>query len=166
MRLTDYLAIYAAGLSTLVFLWNTSTARSRVRLQIVPGASSQNDEVQIGLHISVQNVSAHTVHISSLSILYPYRQVGVIDYLSHLVKYRRIASNIGWVHTRPDYYDVEDGFPVSIEARKSHDIFIPEGALEKLLDDAIRREIRAGIQDALWRNKYSKTFKVDWRGEY
>lgn len=34
MELTEFLAIYAAGLSTLVFFWNVLSARPKVKVRL------------------------------------------------------------------------------------------------------------------------------------
>lgn len=162
MNLTDYLAIYAAVLSTFVFLWTVSRARSRIRVKLLPGTNGYGEDCEFGAFVSVQNVSAHTVHLSSLSILYPYTKTRLRDWISHFVRYRRLPTSVGWVHTSLRHYGTEDGFPVSLEARKSIDVFIPDQVLQDMMGDADRREIRASVQDALWRNTLSTKMKIDW----
>jgi len=158
MNLTDYLAIYAAVLSTVVFLWNLASARPKVRVMVIPGV---HEEKGVGAYIFVQNTSAHTVHLSSLSLLYPYTHTTLKEWLSHILRYRRWPQNVGWVHTRLKEYGIADGLPLALEARKAHEVFIPQEKLDFLLQDAARREIRAGVQDELWRDTYSKPFKFD-----
>ncbi len=162
MKVTEFLAIYAAALSTTVFLWNLSRSRSRIAVKLVLGVSDGAGEVQSGAYIAIQNVSPHTVHLSSLSILYPYRNANLIDKVTHLFRYRRLPRTVGWVHTKLDYFSVEDKLPISLEARQSHHVFVPDPVLDRILHDAIRREIRANVQDALWRSTYSGRLRVTW----
>jgi hypothetical protein len=165
MKLTEYLAIYAAALSTIVFFWNILSSRPRLRIQILPGTNGDDDNIEMGVHISVQNTSAHVIHVSNSSVLYPHMKTTLLDKAKHFLKYKRLCTTVGWVHSDLSFYDVKDEFPASIEARKSHDIFIPERALEKILKDASSRELRFGVQDALWRSTYSKAIKIDWHFE-
>lgn len=127
----------------------------------MPGVHGDGENIEVGVYVFVQNVSAHTVHLSSLSVLYPYTETRFRDRLSHLIRYRRFSTNIGWVHTSLSNYDTEDCFPVSIEARKSIDVFIPDETLQDMMADAVRREIRAKVQDALWRDTYSAKMKIN-----
>ena len=165
MKLTGLLAIYAAVLSTIVFVWNVSHARPRVKVRLVPGVERVDEECRIGVYISVHNTSAHTVHLSNvISLLYPYRRVGIRDRLSDLIRFRRLPRFTGWVHSSLSNWDVEDKCPVSVEARRSHDVFVPKDVLERVLKDAVRREIRAVVQDQLWQNTYLGRLTIDWDG--
>lgn len=160
MKITELLAIYAACLSTLVFIWNIARSIPRVKVMIVFGTSTLEGKCISGVFISIQNPSPHTVHLSNVSILYPYQKNRLIDLIKDVVKYRRLPSTLGWVHSSLSNYNLEDKCPSSIEAGKSHNIFIPQEVLEKILKDSERREIKVVVQDQLWRNKYSRKFKV------
>lgn len=139
------------------------SARPRLRVKLLPGSKMEGDEFVFGAYVSIQNVSAHTIHVSHLSLLYPYQDASLKEKLLHLVKYRRLPKTVGWVHTSPEYFDVDHGLPVSVEARSSHDVFIPEAALEKIFEDAVVHRIRAVAQDALWQNTYSNILDISWR---
>lgn len=56
---------------------------------------------------------------------------------------------------------VDDECPASIEPGKSHWIFVPEDVVRKVLAEATSPYFRIVVQDALWRNKYSKKFVYD-----
>ncbi|MFT7293016.1 MAG: hypothetical protein ACI87Q_000862 [Pseudohongiellaceae bacterium] len=163
MTLTDYLAIYAASLSTLVFFWNFVSARPRLKVRLSPGSKVDGDKVLFGVYVSIQNISAHTVHVSHLSLLYPYQDASLKEKLLHVAKYRRMPKTVGWVHTSPEYFDVDRGLPISVEARSSHDVFVPDEALEEIFEVAVARRIRAIAQDALWQNTYSNILDMSWR---
>ena len=158
MKLTEYLAIYAAFLSTFIFVWNIFQARSRVRLRIVVGV----DNAVIGVYVFIQNTSLHAVHLAGLTMLYPLVNTSLWGKVNHLLKYRQYPTNVGWVHTSLSYYGVADGFPLTLEARSSHKLFISDLVLKQLLQQSLRPAVRAKVQDALWRNTYSQTFVVDW----
>lgn len=53
---------------------------------------------------------------------------------------------------------IETGCPVTLEANKSHKVFIPEPIVGKMLERGIGRSLMANVQDELWRNVYSKEF--------
>lgn len=65
MDITKYLAIYAALLSTAVFLWNVWRARPKFKVKLTLGMDKIEDEYVSGAYIALQNPSAHTVHISA-----------------------------------------------------------------------------------------------------
>lgn len=159
LKLTEFLAIYAASLSTIVFAWNIRRAVPRFKVDIMFGTHGSGDDIDHGIYIGVRNPSPHTVHLAGLDLLYRYRKANFIDRLTHLLKYRRWPSSVGWVHTRLSNYDLNDECPLALESGKSHDVFVPNIILEKILSDSVDRYIKAGVQDQLWRNKYSKKFE-------
>lgn len=159
MDLTKILAIYAAFLSTAVFAWNVSRARPKIRVKLIFTVEQVEGEYVHGVRVAVQNPSQHTVHLSNISLLYPWRRPKAKDYLEHIFRFRRWPGRMGWVHTSLSNYDIEDGCPVALEPGTSHSVLVPEGKLEKLLVDARKRRFSAVVQDALWRNKYSPTFE-------
>lgn len=158
MDITKYLAIYAALLSTVVFLWNVSHARPKFKVKLTLGMDKIDDKYVSGVYISIQNPSAHTVHVAAADILYRYRSISLIDWIKHAWEFKRIMRRVGWVHYPLSLHGVETGLPVSIEAGKSHMIFISDETLEDVLEDALDRRIIASVQDALWRNQNSSKF--------
>jgi len=161
LKLTDYLAIYGAALSTAVFIWNTSRARPKIKVRIAFAVDTIDGVTDHGIGVSVQNPSAHTAHITSVSFVYPWRRTTVRERFEHLVRFKRLPFRIGWCHSVLSNYSVDDRCPTSIEPGKSHWIFVPDAVLQQLLDDAIKRTFVVQVQDALWRNKTSKPFAYD-----
>jgi len=157
LNLTQYLAIYAAILSTAVFFWNVVRfrARSKVRVRVVFGMEKVGGEYVHGAMISVQNPSAHAVHISNISLVYHWRRTTFLDSLEHIFRFRRFPRRIGWCHSSLSNYDIDDKCPVKLEPGMSHQVLVPEEAIEKMLSDAKSRRFIAVVQDALWRDKYS-----------
>jgi hypothetical protein len=159
LGITDYLAIYGAGLSTVVAVWNYVRSQSQIRIQLVFAAEGDNTKIEHGFGISVQNPSEQTVHINHVSLVYPYRSIPFRERIGDAFKYRRLPQRSGWCHTALSNYGVEDRCPVSIEAGKSHYIFVRHEVIEQVLAQATSRSIKAVVQDALWRNTYSKAFE-------
>ena len=158
MKTTDYLAIYAAVLSTLVFLWNVLQSRPRIAVDLVFGNEGTGNDIRSGVYVFVRNLSSHDVHLASISILYPYKAAGLKARIAHAWKYKRVPRRLGWVHSSLSKYSVESGCPVCVEARKSHQVFIPNPSVEKMLTDAVNRRLIARVQDQLWNNFYSRAF--------
>ncbi|MGR1582831.1 hypothetical protein ACSSNL_15345 [Thalassobius sp. S69A] len=158
MDITKYLAIYAALLSTAVFMWNVSRARPKFKVKMTLGMEKIEDEYVSGAYIALQNPSAHTVHISAVDILYRYRRESLLDRVKHAWEFKRIMLRVGWVHYPLSMHGVETGLPISLEAGKSHMIFISDEKLDEIIEDALDRRIIASAQDALWRTKYSAKF--------
>ena len=163
MKITDYLAIYAAILSTLVFFWNVLQSRPRVRIDLIFGIEGTGDAVKSGVYIFVRNLSSHDVHLSNISILYPYRIASLKERFAHVWRFRRLPRRLGWVHSSLSNYSLESGCQVSLEARKSHQVFIPQRVLEDMLAEANDRAIMASVQDQLWNTVYSGKFRCPRR---
>ena len=155
MKVTDWLAIYGAALSTIVFAWNAFQSRPRLKVVIVFGV---DDNVH-GAHVSVQNRSPHTVHLSNISILYRYRSSSLKEWLSHAWEYKRIPRRLGWVYSPLSNYNVRDGCPIALEARNSHHIMIPDAVLESIFSKTSERKIIAVVQDKIWNSVYSNVFE-------
>lgn len=159
MKLTDYLAAYGALLSTAVAVWNVFRALPKIRVFLVFSVDRLQGEPRHGITISIQNPSAHTVHITNVSFLYQYKSETLRDRIKHFVRFKRLPHNLGWCHSALSNFGINDNCPISIEARRSHSIFVSDDMLEKLLSDAVSRNIKVVVQDELWRNKYSKRFE-------
>lgn len=161
---SDYLAIYGAVLSTIIAVWEFFRARSAVRVALLPAVETVDGEVQHGVGISIQNPSGQTVHLTNVSFLYPSSKVSLWRRLKNVVRLRRVLRTDGWCHAALSLHDVDDGCPVSIEPGNSHYVFVRDEALEKFLASARTRRLKVVVQDALWRNKYSKALdypKID-----
>ncbi len=159
MQLTEFLAIYGATLSTGTAVWSYFRAKPQVRVRLVFALETVEGELKSGVGISIQNVSALPVHMTHVSLLYPYKRSTFGDKLGYLIRFKQIPRHGGWCHSSLSLSGVEDGCPVSIEPGKSHWIFVRNEVLYRLLEEATSRRIRAVAQDALWRNTYSKVFK-------
>jgi hypothetical protein len=157
-EISKILSVYAACLSTIVFVWNVQRAIPRYKVDLIFGVTGEGDDFDHGIFVSVKNPSPHTVHLANIQLLYPLRRESVWRKLAHGFKYRRIPRAVDWCHSALNLYEVEDGCPVALEPGKSHEIFIPHEVLEEVLESASERRIRAVVQDQLWRNKYSKSF--------
>lgn len=158
MDLTKYLAIYAAFLSTAVFLWNVSRARPKFKVKLTHGLDTIEGETVSGVYIAIQNPSAHTVHIAGADILYRYRRETLWGWIKHAWSFKRIMPRVGWIHYPLNMHRIETGLPVSLEAGKSHMISLSDEKLNEILESALERQIIASAQDALWRTKYSAKF--------
>lgn len=164
MKITDYLAIYAATLSSLIFVWNVLQSRPRIKVDLIFGIEGEGDNLKSGVYIVIRNLSSHDVHLSSISILYPYKDIGLKEQFAHAWRFKRIPRRLGWVSSSLSYYSVQSGCPVCLGARKSHQVLITEPVLEEILAKAIHRSLKACVQDQLWNNVYSSAFKYPLPG--
>jgi hypothetical protein len=155
LKTTDWLAIYGAVLSTVVFIWNAFQSRPRLKVIVVFGLENG----VVGAHVSVQNRSPYTIHLSNISILYRYRRASLKEWLSHAWEYKRIPRRLGWVSSSLSNYEVSDGCPVTLEARNAHHVLVPETALETIFAKSPERKIIAVAQDKIWNNVYSNVFE-------
>ena len=159
MRLTDFLAIYGASLSTATAVWKYFRSRPQIRVLLNFALQTIEGESQNGIGISIQNVSSQTVHIANVSFLFPFRRSTFRDKLKHLIRFKRIPSDEGWCHSNLSLHGIDDGCPRSIEPGKSHLIFVRHEVLDRLLEEAESRRIKAVVQDAIWRKRASKAFE-------
>ena len=159
MKVTDYLAIYAAILSSVVFLWNILQSRPRFKVDLLFGVETVDGVTTSGISIIVRNTSSHDIHLASIGLAYPYTKVGIKERLLHLWRYRRWPRRLGWCHTILSNYSIKDGCPMCLEARKSHHILVPKEVVEKVLSHATQGNLIAKVQDQLWNNVYSQPFK-------
>lgn len=159
MKITDYTALYAAFLSTFLFAWQIKNSRAKVKVNLILGASEVGD---LGVYLFVRNVSNYEVHINSVSLLYPYERLTFFKKLKHIIKYPhfRNCKYSGWVHTDLVFKDVATRLPISIQPRKSHEIFIPKDNIKKSFSKNYPSVIVASCQDALWNDEYSDFFDV------
>ena len=161
LKFPDILAIYAACLSTIVFIWNVSRTIPRIKVRLTFGMDEIDGEYKHGVYVSVQNPSSKVVHLSNILILYPYKNTIFFDLIRHAFKYRRIPFNESWVPSSLSLYGFDDKLPVSLDPGKSHNFLIPQDVVDEILKNSVRHELKAVVQDQLWRNRYSRTFKVN-----
>lgn len=159
LKFTDYLAIYAAILSSVVFLWNVLQSRPRLKVDLLFGIETIDGKTTSGISVVVRNTSSHDIHLAAIGLLYPYIEVGVKGRLLHLWRYKRWPNRVGWCHTSLSNYSIKDGCPMCLEARKSHHVLVPEAVIEQVLSAATQGSIIAAVQDQLWNNVYSRPFK-------
>lgn len=156
MELNEVLAIYAAFLSTVVFLWNVSKATPKFKVDLMPGLDEKDDSHEFGVYITVRNLSSQTVHLAGLDLLYQSEEPSILKRLQHIYRYRNWPFSIGWVHCNLSLYEIDDKCPLPLRAGQSHMVFVPEHVIEDILKKGIGSKLRAKAQDQLWRNKYSK----------
>ena len=134
-------------------------SRAKVKVDLIFGVEGEGDEIKSGVYLCVRNLSSHDVHLSNLSILYPYRSYGIKERFLNLWKYRRFARRLGWVSTSLSNYSIEDGCPMCLGPRKSHSVLITDDMLLNILEDASEKNLIGCVQDQLWKNTYSSVFK-------
>lgn len=159
LKITDYLAIYAAILSSVVFLWNVIQSSPRFKVDLLFGVDTVEGMTKSGVSVVIRNTSSHDIHLAAIGILYPYRRVSTKERLLHLWRYKRWPHRAGWCQTNLSNYSIRDGCPMCLEARKSHHVLVPKEVVEKILSDAAQGNFIATVQDQLWNNVYSRPFK-------
>lgn len=152
-------SIYAASLSTFLFAWQIKNSRAKVKVNLILGASEVGE---LGVYLFVRNISNYEVHINSVSLLYPHEKLTFFKKLKHIIKYRHFRNYkySGWVHTDLVFKGITTGLPISIQPRKSHEIFIPKGNIKRIFSANCLPLIVASCQDALWNNEHSNIFDV------
>lgn len=153
-KLTDFFAIYGAILSTFIFIWSAIRMKAKIKIKIVAGSGEFNGKEDIGVVISVQNHSSKLVHLSNIMLLYPYQKKGLKVFNTILFKH------YNWVYVNLSKYKIKNELPLSLDPGKSYNLFVPEMILNQILNDSFNKEIKAVVQNQLWKNQYSKKFQV------
>lgn len=159
LKITDYLAVYAAILSSVVFIWNVLQSRPRFKVDLLFGIETVQGVTTSGVSIVVRNTSSHDIHLAAIGLLYPYTRAGAKEKLLHLWRYKRWPRRVGWCQTSLSNYSIEDGCPMCLEARKSHHVLVPKEVIERILAEAMRDKFIATVQDQLWNKVYSRPFQ-------
>lgn len=159
MDLTKALSIYAAILSTAIFLWNIKRSRPKIDVLLMLAVEEADQVYEHGVSIIIQNPSSHTIHIIGASILYRYQRPTLKDRLRTMIKWRKWPRHEGMVYSHVSNYNVADGCPKVLEPLTSHSIFLSDAILDEIFEDAVSRELVAVVQDALGQNFHSVRFE-------
>jgi len=159
-KLTELLALYGAVLSTFVFIWNVLRSKHRITVNLIYGIDGDGDDFQPGVYALIRNPSTNMVHISGMSILYPWKKASFSDILINSIKCKRLFTAYGWVHTSLSFYDIDDECPISIQPGHAHKVLIPDKVVDKILEEAVSRTIMVSVQDQLGNNTCSKAFEA------
>lgn len=154
MGLTDWIAGYAAVLSTVVLIRDVARSKPRMKVRVVHGCGEHGN----GIFVAVQNVSQHTIHLAHVSLLYDRKSPTIAEWLTHAWRFRQIPRRLGWVHFPLEMHGIRDGCPVDVASHTSHQIFISDQELEQILQRSTSRKLIAYAQDQLWRSAHSKVF--------
>jgi len=95
LKITDYLAVYAAILSSVVFIWNVLQSRPRFKVDLLFGIETVQGGTTSGVSIVVRNTSSHDIHLAAIGLLYPYIRAGAKEKLLHLWRYKRWPRRVG-----------------------------------------------------------------------
>lgn len=156
--MADYLAIYAAILSTGIAFWNYAQARPRIKVNVIGGMDTSTSPSQMGAFVYVRNLSSHDVPLSAIVLLFRFGSTSFAKRVRHLVKYKQLPHTVGWAHASLSNYAVNDGCPTVVAARSSHRIFIPEAVLERIATQSGKRVLMCSVQDQLWNSIYSNHY--------
>lgn len=160
LNITEVLAAYGALLSTFVFVWSVLSTRRRLRVLVMYGTDMVNGEHKTGVSVIIQNPSSSTVHVSAISILYPWKKTNTLQVIAKSIRYRRWFSTYGWVYCQPNLYNIADGCPISIGPGHAHRFLIPLDAVENIVNKAHSRKLLIIAQDQLSNNTNSKPFHL------
>jgi len=156
--MSDYLAFYAAILSTAVALWNYVQARPRIKVNVIAGMDTSTSASRIGAFVYVRNLSSHDVPLSAITLLYRYGSTSFTKRVRHLIKYRQLPRTVGWAQASLSSYAVDDQCPTVVAPRSSHRIFIPQAVLERIATQSGKRVLMCSVQDQLWNRIFSNHY--------
>jgi hypothetical protein len=149
-KFTDFIAIYAALLSTLVFVWNFRNSQPRFKVELFSGFKEQEH----GVFIDIKNPSSQVVIINVVWLLFPLRTAKLVEKVTNLCRFKRLP-HLDWVRGSIFAEVIATELPVSLAPRNSHRIFIPEAKIREMLQRTPSTSFAAGVRDALGGSKYS-----------
>lgn len=158
LELTKYLSIYAAVLSTIVFLWNVRQARSTFRVRLAFAFDHFEGETVPGLLVDIQNPSSHAVHLVEVSFLTRFMSGTRLKSILSFFRSCDPLSLSSGIEMRFPPSLVDSRFPASVPPGASHTIFVPCITIEKHLVGLDDRRIQVAIRDALGRRRYSPKY--------
>lgn len=158
MKNTDWLAIYASILSTLIFCWNIIQSKPKIKVDIVFGIGAYGVEHISGAYVIVRNLSSVELPIGNVSLLFPAIQTTFKHWISHIWQFKRRPKNLGWCYSNLSNYLIDSGCPINLGPRQSHKIFIADPILEQIFAKATERSLIACVQDQLWNEFFSSPF--------
>lgn len=163
LKTTEWLALYGAVLSTINVAWAISKSKPKISIEIAYSLEKvpNSEDYSSGVTIALQNRSANTIHLTSISLVYPYRNEKISTIIGNVLRYRRIDHTWGWVHTHFPFEGIQTGLPCSLDPGTAILIFLPDESLTTMYKDAIRKAFKVQVQNQLWDSYYSKEFKHD-----
>jgi hypothetical protein len=160
LTFTDFVAFYAAFLSSIVFFWTIKNSKLRFKVRLIHGGDEIDGELISGIYVFIQNPSGHKVHLEQIDIVYPYKKSSFYETLRTIFKFHRFPSRYNWCHTFFSNYALDSGCPVTIEPGQAHRVLIPQKVVDQISNQSVVPILRASGQDSLWRSKFSKRFKT------
>jgi len=160
MQITDFLALYAAVLSTAlpVIGWWRSRRALVIDMMLEVGSGS-SEGTHIGAAIFVRNVKTSPVEVQHVGLIWPYRKVSWREKIIKTLRYRRPWWATSWVHgSLPN--GTETNMPALVEGWRSLHIYLDRAALLEQIVESGERTVRATVQDALGQTYYSGPFEV------
>jgi len=155
MKLTEFLGVYGAVVSSLTLLWNVSRTRPSVKVNLIYGVEAERS----GVYVFVRNKSAHPVRISAITILYRSGNRSIWEAAWDALRYRNVSRYQGWVHWAPSASYLDTGCPVTLAPSDAHKFLIPDEVAEGVLAASGQEGIVAAAQDALWNVYYSNRYR-------
>ncbi len=137
-----------------------SKTNAKHKVEIVTATITENGETKNGIVISVKNSSpTTTMHLTSLAILHRYKERTPIGKIKYVLKYYRQYYSYGFATSSYCHKKSKD-LQKPLESYKSHELFISNDELEEIMKHCHSKDkqIRASVQDQLWRNSYSNIF--------
>lgn len=152
MSLTDFLAVWGAGLSTLVVIREVLSSRDKLRVQLVHGVS---DELGACAVLFIANPGKRAIMVEYAGYAWPFERLSFLRKVQQFIRYRNNWSTIGWCHTALSAKVTESSpLPKLLEPGHSVQIWIPLASLRRGAGGEPELVI-AQVQDALGRNYYS-----------
>ena len=158
MGLTDVLATWGAGLSTLVAAREIWSARDRLKVRVHLGAGGGGKGACAVVWVS--NPGRRPVMVQYFAYAWPFQTIAFRERVRHFIRYRHYWPIIGWCRTALSSGLVEDcHLPQLLDPGHSLQIWVPFDRIGGR-DRTESTRVVFQVQDALGRNYYSPEFSV------
>lgn len=153
MDSADWIATYAAGLSTLLALRELRRSNRRLKITSCPAFNGMAFKPSGNFtRVTVANDGAHTVYVRSLFLSVHLRRYRITETVLHLYRYWRWQRG-SWVgQALPESTVIEPPLPSEILPGRSLTVWLPAAPFMEISKG---RRVRLIIQDELDRSIYS-----------
>ncbi|WP_298336389.1 hypothetical protein [uncultured Erythrobacter sp.] len=154
----DWIAVYAALLSTFIFVREWRDNRVRLKVTVSHGVDAEKHEGVCAV-IRISNLGHRPLVLFGVGLMWNYRRVSLAERIRHMVLYKRFPRRIGWVRGHLPEDHKADDLPRAIDPLNSVDVWVPFDKIDEAIDEG-NNVIIAYAQDALGRNSYSQEFTM------
>ena len=167
MELTEFLALYAAIVSTGMLGWSVYQSRASYKVEVNHALYDVREEAKGGIAIKALNHSPQAVHLQGFLLIAGNEKTNLLKKGNHIFPVRNMHILGAVEYASLEKYSVDDQCPITLGSGESHIVNIPLEALIEIRKLTNTSKLFACVQDQLGKKIYSKAFDYwDNSGEF